>query len=233
MGLVTSVVNALFGESVSFIRFGVPLLTFDASLSEIHKRASPATEFEIENGQTISDHIVVKPFELHLQVLISNDAISGLGALGKAAATTALTKLAPNPAVLGANAAGIAALPLIPDQFSAVKTSWNILLDLQWANIPFTVITSLKAYQNMWIKDLSAPRDSKTGNALVVDIQLQQLLIVSSLNANLSAFSEADIAANEAAKGAHSAEAASESEAVGFFKASQAAVINAAGSVGL
>lgn len=204
---------ASFLNHVVFLFNGVPVITLDCSIAETHERESEPTSFEIENGQTISDHVVLKPFGLKINGVISDSPLFGAGSIAAAAATTVLTKLAPNPGVLGAKAAAIAALPLFPNPFSPSMNGYEQLLQVQAARFPLTVVTSLHIYPNMWIKKLTAPRDSKSGGALVFTVDMVQLLLVTPVTVNIAQFAAADIAAGAADKGAQEAGALSEAAA--------------------
>jgi hypothetical protein len=207
-------IAALFNQQVTFLQGTVPVITMDCSISETHDRDSTPTEFEIENGQTVSDHIVLKPFSLKIQGVISDAPLFGVTSLLKSAATTAVTAKANNPGVLGAKAAAIAALPLFSGLFSPSSTSYQTLLNYQAARFPLNVVTSLHLYPNMWIKKISVPRDAKSGGALVVTLDLVQLTLVLPTSVNIAQFAVADLAASAANKGAQQATAASEGAAI-------------------
>jgi hypothetical protein len=203
MSIASSI--ASFLDQVVFLFNGVPVITLDCSISETHSRESVPTEFETESGQTISDHIVVKPFNLHIQGLITDAPLNSLLSLGIGAATSIATALAPKPAVLGRAARAIAALPLFPNPFGPSANAYMQLLALQAAKYPFTVATSLHVYTNMWVKKLSVPRDSKSGSGLLFDLDLVQLILVTPIAVNIAQFAAADLAAAKANKGAQEA----------------------------
>ena len=226
MGLASAVAGFL--KQVTFSVYGVPVLSFDCSISESHSRDSMITEFEVENGQTISDHIVIKPFHLKLTGVISDSPLSGIGAIATNVATTAITKIPPNPGVLSGASKALAALSLLPNPFSPSKDAYSALLDLQAARIPLTVTTSIKIYFNMWIKSISVPRDSKTGGGLTFDVDLAQLLLVTPIQVDIAIFAKADLAASAANKGAESSTIASEAAAA--FAAGANASSNAVGA---
>jgi hypothetical protein len=183
----------------------IPIVAFDCSIMETHSRESVVTEFETENGDTISDHIVVKPFNLHIQGIVSNSPLSSLAGLATAAVTTVATAVAPPVGVLGKNAAALAALPLIPNPFAPANTAYQSLLNLQNLKLPFTVQTTLYTYKNMWVKKLSVPRDAQRGNAVFFELDLVQLLLVTPTTVNIGQFAAADLAASQSNKGEQSA----------------------------
>lgn len=190
-------------NQVAIVQQGLlPVLVFDCSVEEVHKRESQITEFETENGETVSDHIVIKPFQLHIQGIVTDAPLNVLASLGVAAVTTAIASQVSKPGVLGQNAAAIAALPLIPNPFSPSSSAYRALLDLQFAKLPFSVVTTLFEYKNMVVKSLSVPRNAQKGNAIFFELDLVQLLLVTPITVNLAQFAEADLSANQANKGA-------------------------------
>lgn len=175
------------------------IITLDACVKETHSRESPPTEFEIENGQTVSDHIIVKPFSLELEGVISDTPISI-----EAAALTTLTSVAtPTAGIILANAGrkAYALYNAVQDSNSPSQLAFKQLIELQSNKQPFDVLTSLRRYENMWIKNISVPRDAATGKILQFTIQLVELLLVSPQTVNLQVFKDADLAASLANQG--------------------------------
>lgn len=196
---------AQFLHQVVFWAPPIPAFVFDCSIAETHKRDSPPTEFEIENGDTISDHVTIKPLGLKIQGLITGSPLFSLGSLAAGAVVTGIGATIPNPGVLGSRAAAIAALPILSNTAGSASAGYDQLLQMQEAKLPITVTTSLHVYANMWIKSISAPRDNKIGGGLIVDIELVQLLLVSPLLVDVSAFAAANLAAAAVNKGKQSA----------------------------
>lgn len=177
------------------------VIELDCSVSEKHGQESPPTEFPVENGQTISDHIVIKPIELELQGIISNAPLDGLANRITGALLTGISAVAPSPAVLGPGAAGFALLPLLSRAEDRTITIYQQLLDLQTARFPVDVLTSLKFYRNMWITSLSVPRDAKSGQALFFTLKFKQLLLVTPTSVAITIFKEPDTSAGRGDKG--------------------------------
>lgn len=197
MGLLSATTG-----TVQFIFDTNTVIQLDCSVHERHSRASPPTEFELEDGQTITDHIIVKPFMLKIQGIITDTPLSALLGL----VTTAASRLLPSPAVLGPAAGALALAPAISgaigDLLGGVSkpsvAAYEQLLQIQASKLPVSVKTSLKLYNNMWIADISVPRDSKTGQTLIFDIDLVQLLLVSPQTTNISQYVTPDVSAGQA-----------------------------------
>lgn len=209
-------------SNVSILQNGFPVLQLDCSVKETHSRSSPPTEFEIENGQTISDHIIVKPFSLKLTGLITDSPISLLSNL----LTAGISKVLPNPGVLGKGASALALLPVIGGTSSPSTAAYLQLLQMQSAALPVSVFTSLFLYKNMWIKDISVPRDAKTGKCLLFDVEFVQLLLVSPTSVDVSFFAAPDISAAQANEGAQQANLPLDAAKKGFSAGGNAAAGN-------
>ncbi len=168
------------------------VISVDCTVQENHQRDSPPSEFEIENGNTISDNIILKPFSLEIHGIISDTPLS----LGQAALTTLVTSVVP-PIGIVAGAAGIALFSAIQGSKSPSVTAFGQLLQLQETKQPFDVLTTLQRYTNMWIKSLLVPRDASTGQILMFQLSLVQLLLVSPQTVNIAKYNNADLSASE------------------------------------
>lgn len=215
-----SIVGALLGSQrrVQFIRNDKSVIEIDCTVSETHSRESMATKFEVEDGSTVGDHVILSNQKLKLQGIISDTPIR----LERALLSTAVSKFAPPAGVVGA-AAGSA---LVQRLFSAISGSkspsvkaYEQLQELQEQRQPFTVVTTLKRYESMWITNLSAPRDAGTGRTLTFDLDLEEIRIVSPQTVRLQVFTNPDTSADKAALGKQDKENA----LVEQFKKGQAA----------
>lgn len=191
----------LFSKQVTIIKDNLPLIVFDASITENHQRRSEATKFQTENGQTISDHIVVMPFVLSLQVLTSDSPISPLTGALTAVATAALAQSNVIQNAAQAVAAASVSAQALAGMFSPSQGVYQQVLALQDGKFPFDVMTSIGLYRNMWVENVGVPRDNKTGGGLIFNLELVQLLLVSSLTVNTALFANASLAAGQAEKG--------------------------------
>ena len=69
-------------------------LPIDVTLEEVHQRDATATEFPIEGGSTITDHVRLAPLRLSMTGFITDTPIKGLTlSLGGARVATAITIL--------------------------------------------------------------------------------------------------------------------------------------------
>ena len=98
-----SLIGTIVGQKrrVQFIQKDKTVIQIDASIKEDHSRESPATEFPIESGPNISDHIILKPFKLSLTGVISDSPLNPVTGI----LTTGIAKAIPGP--VGVIAAGV------------------------------------------------------------------------------------------------------------------------------
>jgi hypothetical protein len=182
---------------VQFIQNNQTVITLDASISETHSRQSPPTEFPVENGMVVSDHILIKPFALEITGMISDNPIGGVKGLLTEAATTLASALIP-PSGLTAVAGAVGLVSALSSSKSPSAAAYGQLLMLQQNGQPMDVLTSLYRYPNMWIKQISVPRDAANGNVLLFTVQLVQLLLVSPQSVNINIFANSALSANNA-----------------------------------
>lgn len=180
---------------VQFIQNNQSVVTLDCSLNETHKRSSPPSKHPIENGTTISDHIIVEPFSLEITGIISDDPIGGLGGLLTEAATSLAANLLP-PGGLTAIAGAMGLASVIAGSKKPSVAAYLQLIQLQQNAQPFDVLTSLYRYPAMWIADLSVPRDAGSGNILLFTVKLEQLLLVTPQAVNIQIFANGNLSAN-------------------------------------
>lgn len=181
-----SLIATLLGtkQKVQFIQGSTgAIVNVDCSVQETHKRDSPPTEFPVETGETISDHIIVKPFELEIHGIISDTPL-GLTQLIQGGVTTAVASILPPVGIITAGA-GSALFKALSGSKSPSVAAFLQLLQLQESRQPFDVLTSLQRYSDMWIKSLSVPRDANTGQILFFQLSLVQLLLVSPQTVNI------------------------------------------------
>jgi hypothetical protein len=150
----------IFGERT---RAKVGVVQFDCSVSEQHTDEAEISEHPIEDGGVISDHIVDLPSGLVLNGLVTNTPIVWLASLN---AKSPIEGDSSNPK-------------------DRVQTAYDELRRVKREGERVTVVTSLRVYPNMAIKNISVVRNTQTGNILDSTITLRQLDIVKTLSADL------------------------------------------------
>jgi len=185
---------------------GSTIIQFDASLSETYSTPLDITQFPIETGETISDHIIVKPFSMTFQGIISDTPIGGLAGLLTEGAATAVGGLL-GPLGVVAGGAGVAAYNALTASPSPSVMAFVKLRSLAiFAPQPFTVVTKFGTYKNMLISNLSVPRDKGTGDCLIFDLIVTQVTIVTAASVDASNLSSAALSGSKADAGEQQAE---------------------------
>jgi len=128
-------------------------IQLDVSLSESHEYRSDVSEYPVEDGSVISDHISNKSDRLSLNGFVTNSPIDLL--TGQQAALSRTGR------------AG-----------NRVETVFEELLRIHEAREPVKIVTSLRVYDSMAMESLSVPRNAQIGEALefsVVFVEIQKV----------------------------------------------------------
>lgn len=175
-------------------KLGNTIVVFDVAMSETYGFAAKPTEYPIETGASISDHIIRSPASIEMTCIVSDSPISGVQAQATVAATVAASAVLPP---LGVATAGLAyaAWKVHAGSSSPSKAAYATLVKLMLgdpdANPPidpqtFTMVSALGTFDNMAITSLSVPRDAQTGDALVFQMKLERLKVVQSQSISLT-----------------------------------------------
>lgn len=130
-------------------------ITLDATISEAHEGEVDVTEHPVEQGADVTDHARPKPDNYMLTGLISDTPLSP-GQARRAGVAEGTVKEIPGRS------------QLVYEQLRTLKDTGKLI----------TVVTGLRTYENMLVTKLSAPRDNKTGDALMFTMGLRQIRIV-------------------------------------------------------
>lgn len=140
-------------------------IVLDALVSEEFSSKCDVTEYPVESGAVIADHVQMRPIELTIQGVITD---SPLGY-----------------AVIGNIQNLVRSVSTLFGQTSRSIDAFNELLELQKKRIPFTVVTGLRRYENMIMTELTVPRTAQTGGAIHFSATMKEVKIVSSQHTNL------------------------------------------------
>lgn len=162
---------------------GVAGIVIDATVSEDHNASCDLTENPVEEGAKITDHVQINPVQLTVEGVITDSP------LGYAVIGNIQNFIRSVSTIFGATS------PRSLDAFDE-------LLALQKSRRPFTVLTSLKRYQNMILTDLSVPRTIQTGKALHFKAVMKEIRIVKSATSSAPRVSKATKALSAATKNA-------------------------------
>ena len=152
---MTSLIGVGRVKKVSIFEQDNPLnsLTVDASVDEAHSGTSSATDHPVEGGADLTDHITVAPEGLQLTVVVSNHPI------------VFARSLFAQPAVNGG------------DVNNRAEDAYGFLKDLQDRKKIVGASTALRDYADMFIADLSVPREAGSSNSVNMSVSLRRINI--------------------------------------------------------
>ena len=163
-------------------------LLIDARISENHNRTAQVTDYEIEDGTVISDHIKLDPLSLSITGFISDTPVEFFGSRDLGLKTKeAVDALFPSQTLK--NQANPEQEGVIPEADTKNPIDSWLYLDEVWKKrTPITVITSLQVYKNMIITSLSAPRNAEIGKSLEFNVDLREVRVVRSETVEIPVF---------------------------------------------
>lgn len=124
-------------------------ITVDATINDSVSYDSGITSFPIEDGSYISDHITLQPYSVSINGIITDTPFF-------------LPNIFENVAF---NSSSV----------SRVKNAYEELLTLYINKEPFTVITGLDIYSDMFFTSFNIARDANTGHALSFDAKFEKV----------------------------------------------------------
>ena len=195
---------------------GFELFKIDATPTQTHSMASQATNFEVEDGSDLSDHVIKRGVRLSLNGVITDDPIS----LKQAAATLIPGIVGGNfiGGVAGAVVTGLAANK-ISSELLATPTGnprsvdvYQSFRDIYDNKIPLTIVMGLTTYKNMIMERLSIPQRPATAKALHFTASFREIRIAISEAITIDVDSTVAGAVPENNKGASPTEETTEAE---------------------
>lgn len=155
--------SLLVTEPIAGLEDVITEIPLDAKISTTHIFGSSITEFPVESGSSITDHVHLAPVQLSIEGYVSDSPISIL--------PTTMT------AMKGDVGDG--------NKYSYSKNAFDILMLVYKSKTPLTVIDRLETYQNMMIERLEIPQSRDRGQGLWFTMSLRQISIASTLSAAL------------------------------------------------
>lgn len=153
-------------------KWGINGVYFDGILKTEHKSSVKLTQFPIQSGCMGTDHAVVEPASLSIDIMMSD--ANNIRNLNKTELLNTviqyLKSLVKNSNYVEINS------DLNGDGRSV--NAWTILRGMQLSRTPITVETRLHDYKNMIIEELSVPDDYKTYTALKCSVRLREIITV-------------------------------------------------------
>ena len=153
-------------------KWGINGVYFDGILRTEHKSSIKLTQFPIQSGCLGTDHAVVEPASLSIDIMMSD--ANNVRNLNKVdllnTAIQYLKSLVKNSNYVEINSD-------LNGEGRSVN-AWTILRGMQLSRTPITVETRLHDYKNMIIEELSVPDDYKTYTALKCTVRLREIITV-------------------------------------------------------
>jgi len=143
-------------------------IELDVIINETTNTSSTITSNPVENGSDVNDNIIINPMTFNISGVISDTKVAPFG--------------------------GLNTINKFTKDSTPSKEGWEELLELQADRTPFTLITNLKAYDNVVIENLSVTQDKDSSNSLNFTANLREIIFVGSQVLTPEQFNEADTA---------------------------------------
>lgn len=132
-------------------------LVLDASPSETHQHAAQATEFPVESGAVISDHVLQKPDVLRIEGIVTNT---------------------PLPSAMGWDVEAFFSGGFSGTFGSRSGNAYWQLLGIKESGQPVTVRTDLRSYDNMVMESFETTRDVDASEVLAFTATFKKVTTV-------------------------------------------------------
>lgn len=139
----------------------------DIVVSEGVTTSSTITENPVEQGADVTDHIITNAMTFTMTGMVSDTPVKFLGGL-------------------------LEGQSLISAERPTVK-AWDELLNLQATKEPFTLITNLKSYDNVFIESLATTQDKDTSKLLNFTAIMKEIIMVGTQEITDQQFDEQNI----------------------------------------
>jgi hypothetical protein len=137
-------------------------ITLDATLADSHHFSNEITEYPVENGSNINDHIKRNPFEVSISGFITNSPVDFASDISSVTIDEIIDNKAKNLNAVTSNRVKGSFLEL-------TRIIGENLNSTVYINKPkvVTIVTSLYTYKNMVMTSLSIDRNPSQGDALL------------------------------------------------------------------
>lgn len=168
-------------------------IAFDTLIEEDPSAEAELTSHPIEDGSTVSDHVILAPMHLSISARVSNTPIrlprtQNRGATGavspmdlQGVTRTEFTRKASENEAAQLTRTQVQASAQVL-QFSApmdrVRDVHSALLDLRASRVPVSVVTSIRQYDSMILLKVGAPRSAEDGDGITFALEFGELIVV-------------------------------------------------------
>ena len=137
-------------------------IALDAIISQSHESEITLTENPIEMGASITDHSIIEPRRLEMEVYVTDSPFIRPTVGSIVDATTR---------IFGSSN---------PDNLTRTQSTFKDLLRLQQTQEPLDIQTRLDLYRSMIIVSMSVVQDKRTSRVLAVNLKFKEARIVES-----------------------------------------------------
>lgn len=150
-----------------------PYLVIEVASSETHTLNATATEFPVENGAVISDHVINKGVIYEVTGIISDDPIDFLN---KSTLDRFKAPFVEQERIYSSQVSQTRTF--VKD--SPSKNAFYLLNILYYQKIPVNITTDITEYKNMVMESLTVPRDQNTIRAFKFTARFREVLLAQS-----------------------------------------------------
>lgn len=157
--------------------------TMDAVLEETLDMSADVTTYPIESGANVADHRIIQPIRYKIKGVVSNNPI-------KVSVTDfaggLVSNLVSNPVVAAAAGLGAGYLSGMVNSGDSTRaqTALKTFIEILEGEKPFDVVGGDITLKNMVITNISRTRVPENENALVFDLDLQEMVTLDRLNSS-------------------------------------------------
>ena len=144
-------------------------ISFDSVISENYLNPARITRNPVESGASISDHVIIEPKSVNMEILVS-DSPNSIAESVEDLVTAA-------NGLIGSSTS---------EQLTRSQAAYALLLELQAKKETFDVQTGLLLYENMFVTNIAPTRNKANALALRAVISLEEMLTVESEVVELS-----------------------------------------------
>jgi hypothetical protein len=179
LAIVSEAVSVLFNAAslaqgalrpVSRNRVVLDSFPIDCTLEESHDYDAQITEYEVERGSDITDHRRTKPASITIAGLVSDTPLDKSLVIAAVRAASS---------IYGFGIDAITAVEKIASGDAQLSNlAFQVLKELFDSSTPFTVVTSLRTYEDMMVSSLRISKNQKTGMALPFVVTMKEIRFV-------------------------------------------------------
>ena len=156
-------------------------IVFDGVLQCEHTSESKPTDYLVQGGAVMSDHMINQPITLSMSIIMSDVTPEALEPINFEDSNKTIEEVKRN-LESSKNTSNLMTFsnPLASSNNNSVSRSVNmfrILKGIQLANYPLEITTRLYNYKNMVITGLSAVENAESFTGLVCNIQFREIMV--------------------------------------------------------